>query len=383
MNFSNWPGSVNRRIDPIRNKWRASLPANDRASQCVPPVVASLSANAIFLANALRRLSHSAVDRSRLLDSQGTLALKCGGSAQVRFCRFFRGIPTSRSKGGVLSSSNAFRQRSVATVLAVAALATIVWAGWIAVAGMFRSDAPAVSATNKGETPARASKTDVESDASPTPAAVGGQLDQIPRPVASCSTFSTVNPSVSTVNPSVSTADSSLSTANPAQGVDQPGPLNPPSNGGCTRLFPAEAPVNLPAAMLAASMSSADAIAESLSWTVRSASGAAWGDRKQATGTQPTGGIASKLVDGSGVVIRNPITNGGAVRYMVDRNIYTLKPGELQRLDPGELGVVRYHRGGEFGDARLVLSPGVYEFAVSARGWELSRATSAGAPPSR
>lgn len=70
-------------------------------------------------------------------------------------------------------------------------------------------------------------------------------------------------------------------------------------------------------------------------------------------------------------LIENPSDTGGTVRFLLGGESFTLKPGEtISPTGPWPL-VVRFHRGGEHGEARYSLRPGVYRFDVTRSGWEL------------
>ena len=75
------------------------------------------------------------------------------------------------------------------------------------------------------------------------------------------------------------------------------------------------------------------------------------------------------------IVIRNAKVNRGTVAFLVGREVKQLKPGASLKLPADQTTVVvRFHRGGEFGNATLTLSPGIYEFEATARGWYLETA---------
>ena len=75
------------------------------------------------------------------------------------------------------------------------------------------------------------------------------------------------------------------------------------------------------------------------------------------------------------IVIRNAKVNRGTVAFLVGREVKQLKPGASLQLPADQTTVVvRFHRGGEFGNATLTLLPGIYEFEATARGWYLETA---------
>lgn len=75
------------------------------------------------------------------------------------------------------------------------------------------------------------------------------------------------------------------------------------------------------------------------------------------------------------IVIRNAKVNRGTVAFLIGREVKQLEPGASLQLPAVQTTVVvRFHRGGDFGNATLTLLPGVYEFEATARGWYLETA---------
>jgi hypothetical protein len=75
----------------------------------------------------------------------------------------------------------------------------------------------------------------------------------------------------------------------------------------------------------------------------------------------------------SGLPIRitNPATNGVTLSYMLNGVTYSIAPGYSQDLTLDRSWVVNFSRGGNFGEARYGLEPGLYSFAPTDHGWEL------------
>jgi hypothetical protein len=71
------------------------------------------------------------------------------------------------------------------------------------------------------------------------------------------------------------------------------------------------------------------------------------------------------------VVIVNAGRSGTAIDYVVDGFTYKIESGQHQRLSVGPTSTILYDRGGDLGDQRYALSPGVYEFRSSDSGWAL------------
>ena len=89
--------------------------------------------------------------------------------------------------------------------------------------------------------------------------------------------------------------------------------------------------------------------------------------------TAPTPEV--KTASSTRVLLVNPSTTGGVIHYLVNGATYSLYPGQMQELDGGQTLRVEFHRGGNFGDARRSLTPGRYEFQVTADGWKLVEQT--------
>ncbi len=87
------------------------------------------------------------------------------------------------------------------------------------------------------------------------------------------------------------------------------------------------------------------------------------GDRKTKT---PTHDRRVELL-----VLMNAPSSGGEVTYLVDRVVFSLKPGERHVLTAGASRRIQFHRGGDFGDAEVTAAGGAYLFDVTERGWDL------------
>jgi hypothetical protein len=77
------------------------------------------------------------------------------------------------------------------------------------------------------------------------------------------------------------------------------------------------------------------------------------------------------------LVLVNPSDSGGEVRYLLNEYSFMMPPGHSQRLAADRDWQIRFHRGGGFADAELVLRSGVYEFRADEGGWKLQSADEA------
>jgi hypothetical protein len=68
----------------------------------------------------------------------------------------------------------------------------------------------------------------------------------------------------------------------------------------------------------------------------------------------------------------NPRKTGGVVHYELDGIAHSLRPGEYQEIPPETEHKIEFHRGDDWGDTKLVLRKGVYEFNVDDTGWKLN-----------
>lgn len=78
------------------------------------------------------------------------------------------------------------------------------------------------------------------------------------------------------------------------------------------------------------------------------------------------------------ILLRSPPDAPGSVGYGInDRWVYTMQPGEKQKLEAGREWTIEFHRGIDGAEpARYALDPGIYEFHYSPEsGWDLSRAS--------
>lgn len=83
-------------------------------------------------------------------------------------------------------------------------------------------------------------------------------------------------------------------------------------------------------------------------------------------GGNPTIGTTSQIV------IRNAAENGGVVHFLVDREVYSLQPGQSESFPAGRKYRIHFDRGADFGNSLLEISAGEYQFAVTDRGWQLA-----------
>lgn len=91
---------------------------------------------------------------------------------------------------------------------------------------------------------------------------------------------------------------------------------------------------------------------------------------------------------GQPIRITHPSGSTAPINYSLNGFQYTIRPGESQTLVNDRLWTIQFDRGGEFGRARYSLSPGQFEFTVSAAGWDFVQRPGAldaystnGAPP--
>jgi hypothetical protein len=91
-----------------------------------------------------------------------------------------------------------------------------------------------------------------------------------------------------------------------------------------------------------------------------------------ATETRPAATQHLNSTEEPRLVIENPRHSGATVRYLVDGEMESLRPGESQSLRIG-VSRVLFHRGGAFGNAEEVLREGTYQFRATQQGWTLTR----------
>jgi hypothetical protein len=79
------------------------------------------------------------------------------------------------------------------------------------------------------------------------------------------------------------------------------------------------------------------------------------------------------------ITVQNAAGKSVAVTFLMDAQDVSLRDGETRTFTGRSTRVVEFDRGGDYGSARYDLTPGDYEFIVTARGWDLQRKTSAAA----
>jgi hypothetical protein len=77
------------------------------------------------------------------------------------------------------------------------------------------------------------------------------------------------------------------------------------------------------------------------------------------------------------IVLRNPHGNRLRVAFLLDEQVQMLEPGAELVLDSVRANI-RFDRGSDYGESRLVLEPGVYRFAVGRQGWRLQSEEASG-----
>jgi hypothetical protein len=76
--------------------------------------------------------------------------------------------------------------------------------------------------------------------------------------------------------------------------------------------------------------------------------------------------------EGQVAIIRNPVSSGGAVSFVVDEDReVALAEGQSHKVANHGGSIVEFDRGGDFGTARKTLGSGLYEFVATERGWDL------------
>ena len=76
-----------------------------------------------------------------------------------------------------------------------------------------------------------------------------------------------------------------------------------------------------------------------------------------------------------GMNVTNPAANHGAIRFLVNRHVIELQPGEAHQFPPSDSWNIQYHPGGDFDNVQRTVSAGNYEFRVTRRGWRLEPAS--------
>lgn len=86
---------------------------------------------------------------------------------------------------------------------------------------------------------------------------------------------------------------------------------------------------------------------------------------------------ASPQYNGGPIEIRVAGDAQGSVNYALNEFSYQIGAGQSQTIQSDRAWTITFDRGGGFGAAKYSLTPGVYEFSVTERGWELHKQRSA------
>ena len=68
--------------------------------------------------------------------------------------------------------------------------------------------------------------------------------------------------------------------------------------------------------------------------------------------------------DAAGLAVHNPPGNNGTIRFLVNRRLCELLPGEAHQFPAAEEWVIQFHPGGEFENVERTITRGVYHFIV-------------------
>ena len=79
---------------------------------------------------------------------------------------------------------------------------------------------------------------------------------------------------------------------------------------------------------------------------------------------------ATRAADPRPIVILNAPGGSLPVAFLVDEQVQSLAPGKQLEIHAAE-ATVRFDRGRSFGGSSRTLTPGVYQFMVTAKGWKL------------
>ncbi len=77
------------------------------------------------------------------------------------------------------------------------------------------------------------------------------------------------------------------------------------------------------------------------------------------------------VISASELVLANSALNRGTIGFVLDGQVISLQPGQARRFPAGQR-TLQFHRGGQFGAARQVVSYGIYGFEATSEGWKLT-----------
>lgn len=138
-------------------------------------------------------------------------------------------------------------------------------------------------------------------------------------------------------------------------------------------------PATMPAPELAADTSADTPVTNALATNSLTAEPATTLPVPATTATVDAPSEASSLpnfpvIDPTAILVVNSPDNGGPVSFLFDQTVFTLEPGEFVALAACDDTQIVYHKGDELEDAECDCPPGIYVFAASTSGWQLSAA---------
>jgi hypothetical protein len=72
-----------------------------------------------------------------------------------------------------------------------------------------------------------------------------------------------------------------------------------------------------------------------------------------------------------GLILRNPASTGGPIAFLLNDAVHRLEPGDEVVVTDSGPKTVHFHRGGSLGESKQILTSGIYEFRITAKGWDL------------
>ena len=95
----------------------------------------------------------------------------------------------------------------------------------------------------------------------------------------------------------------------------------------------------------------------------------------QVANRAPQNVIPGRPLASEPITLWNPIESGGDVRYSLNGQEYSIRPGQAQSFINDRVWTVSFGSGGANGDIRYTLNGGTFKFKVTEGGWNLLRTT--------
>lgn len=89
---------------------------------------------------------------------------------------------------------------------------------------------------------------------------------------------------------------------------------------------------------------------------------------------EPVPSVVTNVIYAGRIVLLNPAETGADIHFLLDGKLYSLDSGYMQDMKAAST-IIRFDRGGDFGEALYLLKPGSYRFVLTDHGLDLEKAS--------